>query len=108
MQEVLEILVAWAVTIAGIAVLVRLDERHLDRERLARAWPPSTFMSALGFVVLGGVLIGAVLALVAHFGRTRRSVWGVVLGLLAAALVFALAVAGMVLVDVAYGGSDGG
>ena len=103
MAEVIEILVAWAVTMGAIAAVVRFDERRLRGERLARAWPRSTFMSAILFVFLAGPLPAAVIGLVAHFVRTRRSVPGALLGLGLAVLVFALAVGAMLVVELAFG-----
>lgn len=53
--------------------IVRRDVKRLDAERLARAWPESSFWSA---VVLFGPL-----CLPFHFVRTRRSILGLLLGL---------------------------
>ena len=65
--------------------IVRWDERRLDAVRLSRAWPPSTRLSA-------AVAFGP-LCLPVHFWRTRRSWWGVVLGLGLAIALTALSVA---------------
>lgn len=62
-HEVVELLVSWAVTTAVVFVVVIGDERRLDPERLARAWPPSSRDAA---VVAFGIF-----ALPFHFARTR-------------------------------------
>jgi hypothetical protein len=94
--DMLELLLSWAVTTTLLFVLVILDERHLDEERLERAWPPSSRDAAL-------VSFG-VLALPIHFARTRghfrsaRGVLGVLLGLAmgAVAVVIVSLVSGLV------------
>ena len=86
----LELLLSWSVTTALLFAVVLVDERRLDDERLARAWPPASRDAAL--VAFG------VLALPIHFARTRgdlrsaRGAVGVVLGLLLGCVVTALVV----------------
>ena len=74
MSEILPLLVAWAVSLVLLFGLVRWDESRLSDAQLARAWPVATRRMAL-------VYFGAA-ALPIHFGRTRRSVWGVLQGVL--------------------------
>jgi hypothetical protein len=61
----------------GIAVpvwIVRFDMRRLDADRLARAWPDASFWIAV--VAFGPLCIPV------HFWKTRRSLLGLVLGLI--------------------------
>jgi hypothetical protein len=71
--------------------IVRLDERRLSPERLARAWPQSTRDVVVFATWQFGILFGCP-ALVVWFVRTRRSVVGVLLGLAAAALLLGAAI----------------
>ncbi len=64
--------------------VVRLDERRLSSERLARAWPPVTRDVVVFATWQFGILFGCP-ALLVWFIRTRRSLVGVLLGLAAAA-----------------------
>jgi hypothetical protein len=71
-----ELIALFAQLVAGIVLpawVVRHDERHLCEERLDRAWPPASFWCA---VVTFGLF-----CLPIHFLRTRRSIWGLGLGL---------------------------
>jgi hypothetical protein len=81
--EPINIAVAWAVQIALVTAIVVLDERRLSPEKLARAWPPASSMSAIFFFTE--------IALFLHFARTRRSVTGVLLGIATTAFVVLLA-----------------
>jgi hypothetical protein len=70
--------------------IVRLDLRHRPAEQLARAWNDASFWTAI--VVFGPLCIPV------HFIRTRRSLWGLILGVLwmaAAILAIALPSAGI-------------
>ena len=61
------------------------DMRKLSPERLERAWSPVQFAAAIfGMMQLGFPQI----AIVTHFVRTRRSLWGLLLGLFWAALTY--------------------
>ncbi len=86
MGAVLELIVAFVVSrVLTYAVVVR-DERRLSPERLARAWPRVSLLSA--------VFQFAMLAIPVHFARTRRSVLGLLLGVLwAVAVLVATALA---------------
>lgn len=78
MLDVVVVTVQLALGIAVPAWLLRRDERRLPEGMLARAWPQASFWSA---VVAFGPL-----CLPVHFVRTRRSVMGFLLGLLALAV----------------------
>ncbi len=94
MTEVLELVSSFVVSTFVAFALVGFDERRLARTRAelaARAWPPASKTCAL--VVFGP------LALVVHFVRTRRSVWGALLGLSAAAVVLAASAVDLAVVD---------
>jgi hypothetical protein len=82
MEDVIELLVPWAVTTCAIFALVRWDERRLSPQRLALAWPTTSKASAI--VTFG------FLAVPVHFWRTRRSWAGLGVGML-----WGLAVAGL-------------
>lgn len=72
MSEVL--VVALSLTLNALLpyLIVRRDLRRLSGERLARAWPDASFLSAvIGF---------GPLALPIHFTKTRRSLTGFGLG----------------------------
>lgn len=56
-------------------LIVKRDLARLSPEQLSRAWPPASFLSA--------VLAFGPLSLPVHFTRTRRSVLGFGLGLVA-------------------------
>ncbi len=58
--------------------IIRFDTRRLDRIRWLRTWPPATHWVAV--VVFGP------LAVLVHFLRTRRSLFGAVIGVFAAGL----------------------
>lgn len=89
-SETIELVVSWATSTALTFAVVLFDERGLDGERLARAWPPSSRDAAI-------VMFGP-LALPLHFARTRgelgsaRGLVRVVIGL-AAGLALAFGVA---------------
>ena len=68
-----------ALSVALTAWLVRFDERRLPPQMLERAWNNATFWMAV--VVFGP------LCLPVHFGKTRRSVMGVLSGMDALMLV---------------------
>ena len=82
MSKVVEVIVTMLLNIAVPVWLLRFDEHRLSQERLARAWPRASFWSA---VVTFGPL-----CLPVHFVRTRRSVTGFLLGLLALAVALGL------------------
>jgi hypothetical protein len=74
MPDVLSLLVSMSLQILLPFWLIRRDERKLTQPALNRAFPEATFWIAV--VVLGLVSIPI------HFVRTRRSVTGLLLGLL--------------------------
>jgi hypothetical protein len=73
MSEVLELLGDWALTTGATFSILRWDESRLRGARLARAWPPSSKLSA-------AVLFGP-WCLPVHFYRTRFGLRGTVLAL---------------------------
>ncbi len=85
MDEVVRTLSASILQISLAFLLVRRDERRLSATELARAFPQSTFYIAV-------VVFGA-LAIPVHFVRTRRSIRGIVLGLVWLAVTVALSAA---------------
>ena len=79
--DAIELVVALAVKIPMGLWLIRWDERRLARrapERLERAWPASTRLSAMVVFQELGIPI--------HFWRTRRGPLGWLLGLFWAAV----------------------
>ena len=72
MREVLDIIVQFIATIALSAWVVRRDVKRLRPELLSRAWPDSSFWSA--------VVCFSPICVPVHFVRTRRSAVGVALG----------------------------
>jgi hypothetical protein len=91
MFDVLEVVVQMVLNIALPAWLIRWDERRLSELQLSRAWPPASFWIA---VVAFGPL-----CLPFHFVRTRRSLLGLVWGILA----FAVALSGLLLAGIVLG-----
>jgi hypothetical protein len=73
MAEILEVLIPWAVSTTLLFVLFAWDERRMSQPQRDRAWPPASLRVA---VVYFGIL-----SLLVHFGRTRRSVLGLLQGL---------------------------
>lgn len=81
-MKVLELLLSIALSIGVPAGILRRDMRDLRwlaGEQLARAWNDASLWSA---VVAFGPL-----SLLVHFARTRRSLWGALLGLFWMAVV---------------------
>ena len=95
MLDVVAVILQLVLGIALPTLLLRFDEHRLSHERLARAWPRASFWSA---VVAFGPL-----CLPVHFVRTRRSVTGFLLGLLA----LAVALGGQILVSLALSALSG-
>ncbi|MCL2726066.1 MAG: hypothetical protein FWD69_16695 [Polyangiaceae bacterium] len=70
--EVVLLLASWIELVAVSVIVVRLDEKRLDEDALARAWPPSSRDNALiGLPFLGSPILG-LFAVWLHFARTRR------------------------------------
>jgi protein-S-isoprenylcysteine O-methyltransferase Ste14 len=74
---------------------LRFDLARLSPERLDRAWPSSSMWSAL-------VAFGP-LCLPFHFVKTRRSLWGLVLGLLVTIATLAVIAGISQLVEAGFG-----
>jgi hypothetical protein len=93
--EVVELGVSIVVEMAALAALFAWDERRMTDAQRARAWPAST----RGLVVASPLffslwLVGVPL----HFVRTRRSLGGALLGVVALAAILALVVGADVVV----------
>jgi hypothetical protein len=73
MRDVVSLIVQFAATIAVSAWVVRRDLERLAPELLSRAWPESSFWSA--------VVCFSPICVPLHFVRTRRSALGVALGI---------------------------
>ena len=71
--EIAAILVSGAVSWTVSAVIIKRDEKRLDDEMLARAYPPATLAAS--------VFLFQQIAVLVHFVRTRRSFRGFLLGL---------------------------
>jgi hypothetical protein len=95
--EVVQIVASWAVTLPTVATIIVLDERHLEGEALARAWPSQSRDAAIFGIYLG---VPPFCVLV-HFVRTRRSALGVVIGLLWFCAVVAINIGAQVGVAIA-------
>jgi hypothetical protein len=94
--EFVQVLCSMIVVPLVQATIVRLDERRLSGERLARAWPPVTRDAVVFATWQFGILFGCP-ALLVWFVRTRRSLLGALLGLAAAlGLLSAAVVASLV------------
>jgi hypothetical protein len=76
--ELYEILAAWSVTLPAVVTIIVRDERRLTGKELERAWPPQSRDAAIFGLWMMGV---HPLCVLIHFVRTRRSPWGVLLGL---------------------------
>ncbi|WP_394828880.1 hypothetical protein [Pendulispora albinea] len=78
-------------TSAMVFIIVWWDERRLSPERLERAWPASTRLAS-------AVAFGP-FCLPVHFWRTRRSVVGILTGILYSAGVLAINFGFLALLD---------
>jgi hypothetical protein len=76
-------------------LIVRRDLRRLSAERLARAWPDASFLSAVvGF---------GPFSLPIHFAKTRRSLAGLGLGVGLAVLSLAVQALAVALLSAVFG-----
>ena len=85
--ELVEVIVSLLVALPAVVVVIRADERRLDAEALARAWPPQSRDAAI-FCLYNLGLLGLCLCVIIHFARTRRSFHGTSLGLAWAVAIF--------------------
>jgi hypothetical protein len=76
--ELVQVIVSWVVTLPAVVLVIKADERRLEAEALARAWPPQSRDAAIFGLWNLGV---HPLCVLIHFARTRRSVLGTGLGL---------------------------
>ncbi len=72
MDEILELMVPWLVSIVLLFAVFAWDESRMRPFERARAWPPASLRIA--------VVVFGILSLPIHFGRTRRSLLGVLQG----------------------------
>ena len=90
MAEVLSLVVSMTLGIVAPWWIIRQDLRRRTPDQLARAWNDASFWTAI--VVFGPLCIPV------HFIKTRRSLWGLLLGVLwmgGAVLAIALPSAGL-------------
>ena len=81
--ELLQILASWAATAPTVFAIVLFDERRLDPAQLARTWPPvSRDAAVFAMWMMGFSPVYMLVFFVLHFGRTRDSFAGALLGLL--------------------------
>ncbi len=76
--ELVQVIVSWLVTLPAVVLVIKADEKRLDAEALARAWPPQSRDAAIFGLWNLGV---HPLCVLVHFARTRRSVLGTGVGL---------------------------
>jgi ABC-type Co2+ transport system permease subunit len=89
-QELVQVIVSWAVTLPAVAVIIVRDERRLKGEALERCWPPQSRDAAIFGLYNLGV---HPLCVLVHFARTRRGVQGILLGFAWLAAIVAVDVA---------------
>ena len=77
MSEVFILVLSFVLNAALPYFVVRYDVARLSEERLARAWPDASFLAA--------VFVFGPLSLPVHFTKTRRSLLGLLLGLVVCA-----------------------
>jgi hypothetical protein len=98
--ELVQVVVSMVMVPATVAAIVRLDERRLPADRLARGWTPVTRDAVVFASWQFGILFGCP-ALLVWFVKTRGWPRGSALGLLAAAWLLAVAVASEVVPEAA-------
>jgi hypothetical protein len=76
--ELVQVIVSWCVTLPAVVLVIRTDERRLEADALARAWPPQSRDAAIFGLWNLGV---HPLCVLFHFARTRRSALGTFRGL---------------------------
>lgn len=82
--ELAQIVASWVVTLPAVAGIIVRDQRRLQGEQLARAWPPQSRDAAIFGLWNLGV---HPLCVLLHFARTRRGYAGMDMGLLGLAAV---------------------
>ncbi len=108
-SEVIILVLSLVVLMTASSLVVRLDERRLDEERLERAWPATSRDNALiGLAFLASPVL-ALFAVWFHFFRTRsKALWppwrwspkGFLLGIAGVLVVLVVHVA--IVLSVAY------
>ena len=78
--EFVQVVTSWVASVGAFATLVIRDERRLKKPALEHAWPPASRDAAILGVFLFGAAY-AVLAVLIHFWRTRRTLRGAAIGL---------------------------
>jgi hypothetical protein len=87
-EEFVEVCVTLVVPLAIVIPLLRFDERHLSAAQLERAWPPASRDAA---IFAPWLLLGMPqLCLPVHAVKTRGWLWGLIPGLLVAAVITVL------------------
>jgi len=89
--ELVQVVASMIMVPATVAAIVRLDQRRLSADRLARGWTPLTRDAVVFASWQFGILFGCP-ALIVWFVKTRGWRMGLVLGLLAAGWLLAVAV----------------
>jgi hypothetical protein len=98
MLEVTEIVLYLALTTWMFFAILRFDEARLRPEQLARGWTRTSKLAVVGCGLLGVSFLFH-LAVIVHFWRTRRSLYGIGLGVLCAAGMFAVGIGVLLLVE---------
>jgi NADH:ubiquinone oxidoreductase subunit 6 (subunit J) len=80
--EVIEIVVYAIALIVSTVLVLRYDDKKMTFEQRQRAWPPASRMAAISFAVFCFPI-----TLPVHFWRTRRSLRGVAIGIVAGFMV---------------------
>jgi hypothetical protein len=75
--ELLQVLVHSFLTLPPVVLVIRRDERRLEGERLARAWPAQSRDAAIFNMWQCGL---HPLCVLVHFVRTRRNLSGALVG----------------------------
>lgn len=88
--ELVEVVVWYATVLPAVRAILVCDERRLRGLQAERAWPAVSRDAALFAIFNVGFLFLFVLPI--HFWRTRRSVWGVLVGLAWTAALVAVVV----------------
>jgi hypothetical protein len=106
MLEVTEIVVFAVLTTTMFWLLLRFDEARLSPAELARGWTTTSKLAVVGCSLLGLSLF-FYLGIVVHFWRTRRSFYGVAIGVAWSSAIFAVDVGVLSLLEWLWGVEGG-